>query len=91
MAPHPSALAWRLPWTEEPGGLQSVGSLGRTRLKRLSSQGPDLRVVQSQAAPASPLKRGGGVLPLDKVRGCLLQQAGWTRATGSSYRKVPRV
>ena len=26
MAPHFSALAWRIPWTEEPGGLQSVGS-----------------------------------------------------------------
>ena len=26
MATHPSILAWRIPWTEEPGGLQSVGS-----------------------------------------------------------------
>ena len=25
MATHSSALAWRLPWTEEPGGLQSMG------------------------------------------------------------------
>ena len=24
-APHSSILAWRIPWTEEPGGLQSVG------------------------------------------------------------------
>ena len=23
---HSSALAWRIPWTEEPGGLQSMGS-----------------------------------------------------------------
>ena len=23
---HPSILAWRIPWTEEPGGLQSRGS-----------------------------------------------------------------
>ena len=28
MAPHSSTLAWRIPWTEEPGGLQSMGSLG---------------------------------------------------------------
>ena len=28
MAPHSSALAWKIPWTEEPGGLQSMGSLG---------------------------------------------------------------
>ena len=26
MAPHASILAWRIPWTEEPDGLQSVGS-----------------------------------------------------------------
>ena len=26
MATHSSVLAWRIPWTEEPGGLQSVGS-----------------------------------------------------------------
>ena len=28
MAPHSNTLAWRIPWTEEPGGLQSMGSLG---------------------------------------------------------------
>ena len=28
MATHSSILAWRIPWTEEPGGLQSVGLLG---------------------------------------------------------------
>ena len=26
MAPHSSTLAWRIPWTEEPGGLLSMGS-----------------------------------------------------------------
>ena len=26
MATHSSILAWRMPWTEEPGGLQSIGS-----------------------------------------------------------------
>ena len=26
MAAHSSVLAWRTPWTEEPGGLQSLGS-----------------------------------------------------------------
>ena len=26
MAPHSSILAWKNPWTEEPGGLQSMGS-----------------------------------------------------------------
>ena len=26
MATHSSILAWRVPWTEEPGGIQSIGS-----------------------------------------------------------------
>ena len=26
MATHSSVLAWEIPWTEEPGGLQSMGS-----------------------------------------------------------------
>ena len=26
MATHSSTLAWRIPWTEEPGGLRSMGS-----------------------------------------------------------------
>ena len=32
MAPHSSTFAWKTPWTEEPGRLQSMGSLSRTRL-----------------------------------------------------------
>ena len=27
VAPHSSTLAWKIPWTEEPGRLQSMGSL----------------------------------------------------------------
>ena len=27
MVPHSRTLAWKIPWTEEPGGLQSMGSL----------------------------------------------------------------
>ena len=33
MAPHSTTLAWKIPWTEEPGRLQSMGSLSQTRLK----------------------------------------------------------
>ena len=33
MAPHSSTLAWKIPWPEEPGGLQSVGSRSRTWLR----------------------------------------------------------
>ena len=32
MATHSSILAWRIPWTEEPGGLQSMESPSWTRI-----------------------------------------------------------
>ena len=32
MATHSSTLAWKIPWMEEPGRLQSMGSLSWTRL-----------------------------------------------------------
>ena len=35
MAPHSSTLAWKIPWTEEAGGLQSMGSLGVGQTERL--------------------------------------------------------
>ena len=37
MAPHSSTLAWKIPWTEEPGRLQSMGSLRlKTRLSNFT-------------------------------------------------------
>ena len=36
MATHSSVLAWRIPWTEEPGGLQSTG-LPRDTTERLNN------------------------------------------------------
>ena len=36
MAPHSSTLAWELPWMEEPGGLQSMGSPGVVTTARLA-------------------------------------------------------
>ena len=36
MVTHSSTLAWKIPWTEEPGRLQSVGSLSQTRLSDLT-------------------------------------------------------
>ena len=40
MATHSSVLAWRIPWTEEPGGLQSTGPQSQTQLKLLSMRVP---------------------------------------------------
>ena len=37
MTTHSSILAWRIPWTDEPGGLRSTGSRSWTRLKQLGT------------------------------------------------------
>ena len=37
LATHSSILAWRILWTEEPGGLQSTGSQSQTQLSRRGS------------------------------------------------------
>ena len=37
-ATHSSILVWRIPWTEEPGKLQSIGLQSQTQLKQLSTQ-----------------------------------------------------
>ena len=36
MAAHSSILAWRIPWTEEPGGLQSMGCKELDMTERLT-------------------------------------------------------
>ena len=38
MAPHSSTFAWKIPWTEEPGRLQSMGSLESDTTERLHFQ-----------------------------------------------------
>ena len=42
MATHSSVLAWRIPGTEEPGGLLSMGSQSRTQLSDLATAAADL-------------------------------------------------
>ena len=37
MAIHSTTLAWKIPWTEEPDRLQSMGSQSRTRLSKFTS------------------------------------------------------
>ena len=42
MAPHSSTLAWKIPWMEEPGGLQSMRSLESDTTERLHFHFPAL-------------------------------------------------
>ena len=48
MATHSSILACRIPWIDEPGGLESTGSQRWTQLKQLSTRTPHdvMRVKQ---------------------------------------------
>ena len=46
-ATHSSILVWRIPWTEEPGRLQSIGAKSWTQLKQLSMQTPALWAIAS--------------------------------------------
>ena len=45
MATHSSVLAWRIPGTEESGGLLSVGWQSQTRLKRLRSSSSSIPLI----------------------------------------------
>ena len=49
MATHSSILAWRIPWTEDPGGLQSIG------LQRVGHNWSDLAHMHSHCPIASCL------------------------------------
>ena len=59
MAAHSSILAWEIPWTEEPGGLQVHRvTQSRTQLKRLSLPAPSKHCKKSDQA--SSLNRASG-------------------------------
>ena len=45
MATHSSILAWRIPWTEEPGGIQSMGS---QRVRHLRAKKIDQRKIHGK-------------------------------------------
>ena len=49
MATNSSIHAWRIPWTEEPDELQSMGSQSRTQLKQ-----PNMHACQSRSMISSP-------------------------------------
>ena len=58
MTTHSSILAWRIPWTEEPGGLQSVGShrVDTTAAAAKSLQScPNLCDAIDGSPPGSPI------------------------------------
>ena len=59
MATHFSILAWKIPWTEEPGGLQSMGS-----------QEPDTTATKPPPQNYMSFHFGKFSLPLDSLTLC---------------------
>ena len=65
MATFSSTLAWRIPWTEEPGGLQSMGSQESDMTERLNNE--------NNTPPPHPLHTHS------RMKFFHLQHHGWTR------------
>ena len=63
MATHSSILAWRIPWTEEPGGLQSMGSqrVGNDRVTFTFTDRRDLGRLQGAGVEGEAWRGGGSV------------------------------
>ena len=58
MAPHSSTLTWKIPWIEEPGRLQSIGSL-RVRHDWGGPCSPPGDLPDLGIKPSSPALAGG--------------------------------
>ena len=57
MATHSGTLAWKSPWTQEPGGLQSMGSLrvGHTEATQQQQQHNDMTYIHDEIITAVSL------------------------------------
>ena len=73
MTSHSSVLAWRIPWTEEPGGLQSIQS------QRVGHDWSDLAPAPNQL-PDSSLS-----YPMCSSGNRMIQLSCWTKATKSLH------
>ena len=75
MAPHSSTLAWRIPWMEEPGGLQSMGSSDFTFTFRHEIVKTELFLPPSLSVPPPPPCLHPPPPPSSRQKSYLLYQA----------------
>ena len=69
MVTHSSILAWRIPWTEEPGGLQSIVWKSWTGLKQLSTWVPGDPVAKTPSSQwVVGVGSGWGLIPGEGIR-----------------------
>ena len=75
MATYSSVLAWRIPGMGEPGGLPSLGSQSRTRLKRLSSSSSNNthkeRSQENRRRLSRAFESWHSVIPWDQINALL--------------------
>ena len=84
MATHSSILAWRIPWTEEPGGLQSVGS------QRVGHDwATSLSLSQSLALRPAAFSSPGSLLEMQIPPVLLLDQFCKVRNSGDEVKQAP--
>ena len=57
MATHSSILAWEIPWTEEPGGFQSMGCKESDTTERLNNNKPSSNAKGMMSGPMLPFHR----------------------------------
>jgi len=76
MVTHSSILAWRIPWTEKPGRLQSTGSQSQTWLSNFTHD-TIYRYIRSCVYIRTTEYRSAW----KRVELCHLQQHGWTWRT----------
>ena len=68
MATHSNILAWRIPWTEEPGGLQSMGCKELDTTERLTHTGSNVLCARKKKSDCYYLK------VLSEIRECCALQ-----------------
>ena len=89
MATHSSVLAWRIPGTEEPSGLPSVGSQSQTRLKRLSSSSSSSSLIEDVQPLVNLLASAGNTYRIfNHIHGWsdyLIVTTTWVQSTEFSF------
>ena len=78
MATHDSVLAWDAPWTEEPGGLQSMGSQ-KVRHDLATEQQQQFGSLMENRHACSPTRQGSppGWGEVGRTKSCSLDQTGY--------------
>ena len=90
MALHSSTLAWRIPWREEPGGLQSMGSqrVGHDWAMSLHEIWHQFPVLFTSCGPSTGVSASASVLPMNIQDWLPLGWTGWISLQSKGLSRV---